>query len=158
MKAVSVTGKSGSGKTTVTECLIGEFIKRGLTVGTVKDIHADNFSIDSEGKNTYKHRAAGATTVTAYSANETAVMYTRRLSPDELLSHYKEDIVILEGISLPSIDNIAVSKEDEIPRIAENTVAVSGRFANTGIKELNGIPVINAVTDAGILVDLILRV
>ena len=55
----SVVGETGSGKTTVVEGLVAELSRRGLRVGTIKhDVHG--FQMDHEGKDSFRHKAAGA--------------------------------------------------------------------------------------------------
>ena len=71
MKIFSVCGISKSGKTTTIELLIKELIRRGYTVGSFKDIHFEQFAIDNEGTNTYRHKQAGARPVTARGISET---------------------------------------------------------------------------------------
>lgn len=61
MKAVSVVGGSDSGKTTLVERLVPALAERGR-VATVKSIHHD-IEVDEEGKDTYRHREAGASRV-----------------------------------------------------------------------------------------------
>jgi molybdopterin-guanine dinucleotide biosynthesis protein B len=57
----SVVGETGSGKTTVVEGLVAELTRRGLRVGTIKhDVHG--FQMDHEGKDSFRHKAAGAVT------------------------------------------------------------------------------------------------
>ena len=59
---VSIVGKSGSGKTTLLEKVVAELTKRGYNVGTIKhDVHG--FEIDYEGKDSWRHKKAGAKTV-----------------------------------------------------------------------------------------------
>lgn len=62
MKVFGLVGWSGSGKTTLLVRLIPELTSRGLTVSTMKHTH-HNFDIDQKGKDSYEHRAAGATEV-----------------------------------------------------------------------------------------------
>jgi molybdopterin-guanine dinucleotide biosynthesis protein B len=73
MKVVGFAGYSGSGKTTLVEQLIGVLKKRGLRVSVVKHAH-HNFDIDQPGKDTYRHRAAGAFEVVAASSQRLALM------------------------------------------------------------------------------------
>ena len=154
MKVFTVTGLSGSGKTTVIENIIRELVRRGYTVGTVKEIHNEAFRMDTEGKNTYRHRMAGADTVTARAYHETDILMKGHADIYELLKLYKEDYVILEGVSDANVMEIAVSKEDGSPAISGRTFCVSGRYANRHT-EYMGLPVINAVTDTARLVDLL---
>jgi len=60
-------GRKNSGKTTVIEGLISELVKRPLRVASVKHIRKKGFSMDTEGKDTWRHSAAGANPVIAVS-------------------------------------------------------------------------------------------
>ncbi len=97
---VCIVGASNSGKTTFLEKLIPELRGRGYRVGTVKhDVHG--FEMDREGKDTWRHREAGANSVTISSparvANIRAV--ESEMSLEELVGHYfwREDILLTEG-------------------------------------------------------------
>ncbi len=59
MKTFGFAGWSGSGKTTLIEKLIPLFVKRGLRVSLIKHAH-HTFDVDKEGKDSYRHRHAGA--------------------------------------------------------------------------------------------------
>lgn len=155
MKVFTVTGLSGSGKTSTIECLIKELNKRGYSVGTVKEIHYQNFTIDTEGKNTFRHRQAGASTVTARGNNETDILYKGKLPIYDILSRYSEDFVILEGVRDAIVPEIALSKEDEYPQITDLTFALSGRFSLRSQKEYKNLPVIDGIKQTQQLVDLI---
>jgi|BioPla2DNA2_1021312.scaffolds.fasta_scaffold02049_9 molybdopterin-guanine dinucleotide biosynthesis protein B len=157
MKAFSVTGLTGSGKTTVIENIIKELVARGYTVGSVKEIHFDAFTLDTEGKNTYRHRQAGADTVTARSHNETDILYNGHLPIYDVLWHYDQDFVVLEGVRDAVVPDIAAAVEDAEPDVSPLTIAVSGRYANTHGGEYKGLPIINGVTDTKKLVDLIIQ-
>lgn len=156
MKVFSVTGMTGTGKTSVIEKLIAEFINRGYTVGSVKEIHGEEFHIDTEGKNTWRHRQAGAATVTALGLHETDVLYPGKMPIYEVLKHYNEDIVILESVTDAVVPNIACAKEDSFPKISGLTIAVSGRYANNHSGEFEKLPIFNAVTDTAKLADFVL--
>ena len=58
--AVSFVGRHNSGKTTLIEKVIGELVARGRDVGSVKHHSHAGFEIDYPGKDSYRHRAAGA--------------------------------------------------------------------------------------------------
>ena len=58
--AVAIVGRHNSGKTTLVEKLIAELVSRGLDVGSVKHHSHKGFDIDYPGKDSYRHRAAGA--------------------------------------------------------------------------------------------------
>lgn len=155
MKVFTVLGLSKSGKTTTIERLIGELTSRGYTVGTVKDIHFETFTMDTEGKNTWRHRQAGANTVTARGLYETDVLYKGRMPIYDILSHYKEDYVILEGVRDAVVPELVVCAEDAQPDISPLSIAVTGRFANTHKGSHEGLPVINSLTETAALADLI---
>ncbi|HQC55002.1 MAG TPA: molybdopterin-guanine dinucleotide biosynthesis protein B [Clostridia bacterium] len=157
MKVFSITGLSGSGKTATIEHIIKELIARGYTVGSVKEIHFEAFAIDTEGKNTWRHRQAGSDTVTARSANETDVLYKGHMPIYDLLSHYNQDFVILEGVHDAVVPEIAVATEDGEPKISPLTFAISGRFANAHTGTYKDLPIINGITDTKKLVDLIIE-
>ncbi|MGI6594965.1 MAG: molybdopterin-guanine dinucleotide biosynthesis protein B [Christensenellales bacterium] len=157
MRVFSITGLSGSGKTSTIEHIIKELNARGYTVGTVKEIHFEAFKMDTEGKNTWRHRQAGADTVTARSATETDVLYKGHMPIYDLLSHYNQDFVILEGVRDAVVPEIAVSAEDAEPKLSQLTFAVSGRFANTHTGTYQNLPIINGITDTKKLVDFILE-
>lgn len=73
MKVVGFAGYSGSGKTTLVEQLIPALKLRGLRVSVVKHAH-HRFDIDQPGKDTYRHREAGAFEVVVASKNRLALM------------------------------------------------------------------------------------
>jgi molybdopterin-guanine dinucleotide biosynthesis protein MobB len=63
MRVVAIVGHSGSGKTTLIERLIPALRQRGLTVSTIKHTHHHRIELDTPGKDSYRHRAAGASEV-----------------------------------------------------------------------------------------------
>ncbi|NCA67357.1 MAG: molybdopterin-guanine dinucleotide biosynthesis protein B [Clostridia bacterium] len=157
MKVFSVTGLTATGKTTTIEQIIKELKERGYSVGTVKEIHYDAFRIDTPGKNTYRHREAGADTVTARAHHETDIMYKGHMPIYDILKRYSEDYIILEGVRDAIVPEIALCKEDEQPELMPLTFAVSGVYANNHCGTYLGLPVINAQTDIKALVDLIIK-
>ena len=78
---IAVVGKSSSGKTTLIERLIPELKKRGYRIGSVKHAH-HGFQIDKKGKDSYRHRAAGADVVVVASPDEIAMV--KRINTDSL--------------------------------------------------------------------------
>lgn len=157
MKAFAVTGLTGSGKTSIIENIIKELVSRGFTVGSVKEIHFDGFRLDDEGKNTWRHRQAGSDTVTARSRYETDILYRGHLPVYDVLSHYDQDYVVLEGVRDAVVPEIAAAAEDDEPRICPLTFVVSGRFANTHSGKYRNLPIINGLTDTAKLVDMIIE-
>ena len=85
MNIISVVGYSNSGKTTLIEFLIHALKSRGHRVGTIKKIHCENYEIDKEGKDTYRHKVAGADIVTGYSPNSTDIMIQNQIDLCKLI-------------------------------------------------------------------------
>ena len=156
MKVFCVCGVTESGKTTTVEKIIGELKRRGYSVGSVKDIHYKYFSLDTPGKNTWRHMQAGSEMVVARGEAETDVLIPKRLEITELLTWFDQDYVIIEGGREESFPKILTAKEPgEIVKKPDETVfAVSGVVSGRDI-EAGGVPVINALTDIEKLVDII---
>lgn len=158
MKMIIIKGISGSGKTTTAEKVIAELKNRGYSVGSVKDIHFEDFKMDREGTNTYRHKLAGSQIVTARGKYETDIMFGERLDINKILDFYDCDYVIMEGDSgadAPII--LTATHEKEIDeRLNDRVIAVSGVISNS-ITEYKGLPVINALTDITVLTDYIER-
>jgi molybdopterin-guanine dinucleotide biosynthesis adapter protein len=97
---VSIVGKSDSGKTTLIEKLLPELTSRGYRVATVKhDTHG--FEVDREGKDSWRHKRAGAHTVVISSPNKVALIrdVERDLNLDEIRAKLIRDVdlIISEG-------------------------------------------------------------
>ncbi|MFZ5776322.1 MAG: molybdopterin-guanine dinucleotide biosynthesis protein B [Thermodesulfobacteriota bacterium] len=107
---VSLVGKPDSGKTTLLEKLIPALRHRGYRVGTIKH-HVHAFEMDTPGKDTWRHRQAGAHTVALSSPDGLGVIreVPRDLAVEELVARYygEVDLVITEGykrLALPKIE------------------------------------------------------
>jgi molybdopterin-guanine dinucleotide biosynthesis protein B len=101
MKVFGLRGWSGSGKTTLLVTLIPELTARGLTVSTVKHAH-HGFDLDRPGKDSYRHREAGATEVMIAAAGRWALLHEHRAAAeptlDDLLKRLTPvDLVLVEG-------------------------------------------------------------
>ena len=163
MKAFSVIGITRSGKTTTIENIIREIKRRGFSVGSIKDIHYEDFAMDSEGTNTYRHRQAGAELVTARGHRETDILYQEKLPVEEILRHYTQDYAALEGVTdfnTPII--LCVHDEEDLKRhkekdYFERVFMISGVAANSGKEILEGIPVINSRDDIMHMADIIIE-
>ena len=148
MKAIAVNGITMSGKTTVCETIIKGLRKRGYSVGSVKEIHYEDFKIDPDpNSNTNRHRAAGSQLVAARGMYETDIMYPSKLSIDEVLKRYDHDFVILEGVADCNVPRIITAHEEQEieERKDERVVLVSGVIANSGVAQVHGLPAINAM-------------
>lgn len=100
MTLLGITGWSGSGKTTLLTALIPLLLARGLTVSTVKHAHHD-FDLDQPGKDSWRHRAAGAHEVLIAAGRRWALLHENHgAEPDlaDLLPRLAPvDLVLVEG-------------------------------------------------------------
>jgi molybdopterin-guanine dinucleotide biosynthesis protein B len=156
MKVISVLGITKSGKTSVVETVIRGLRKRNYSVGSVKEIHYEEFAIDTEGTNTDRHKKAGSQLVTALGLNETDILFGQKLGIKKLLSYYGHDYVVLEGVGdifAPKIITAHNTKEiDE--RLDGCVFAISGMIAEE-LKGYKGLPVINCMKEPERLVQLV---
>ena len=131
---VSIVGKSGSGKTTLIEKIIPELTRKGWRVATIKHSHR-GFDIDREGKDSWRHRKAGARMTVMSSPEQIASIETpeRDLGIAELRDRYIHgvDIVLSEGFkgnAYPKIEvfrsvlkrEMLCSKEDNLFAVASD--------------------------------------
>ncbi|WP_165045685.1 molybdopterin-guanine dinucleotide biosynthesis protein B [Adlercreutzia sp. ZJ138] len=113
--AISIVGRHNSGKTTLIEKLIAELVSRGLDVGSVKHHGHVGFDIDIPGKDSYRHRAAGASeTVIAAPGKIARVKTTDGETEclDIVRSMPNHDIVIVEGYRKSALPTIEVMRAD----------------------------------------------
>jgi molybdopterin-guanine dinucleotide biosynthesis protein B len=110
MRIIGLAGWSGSGKTTLITRLIPRLIARGVKVSTLKHAH-HGFDLDQPGKDSFFHRAAGATEVIISSARRWAILHELREEPEwdlrGLVAKMSPvDLVLVEGF-----------KRDVIPKL-----------------------------------------
>lgn len=101
MKIWGVVGWKNSGKTGLMERLVSEFVARGVRVSTLKHAH-HTFDVDHAGKDSHRHRIAGATEVLLASRNRWALMHELRDEEEESLEALLKqlspvDLVLIEG-------------------------------------------------------------
>ncbi|MEM8654844.1 MAG: molybdopterin-guanine dinucleotide biosynthesis protein B [Pseudomonadota bacterium] len=101
MKIYGVVGWKNAGKTGLMERLVTEITGRGITVSTVKHAH-HTFDVDHPGKDSHRHRVAGASEVLLASRNRVALMQELRDADeptlDDLLKRLSPvDLVLVEG-------------------------------------------------------------
>ena len=101
MRIFGLAGWSGSGKTTLLTGIVPELAARGLAVSTIKHAHHE-FDIDRPGKDSWRHREAGAREVMVASSRRWAVMRELRGAPepslDELVARMTPvDLLLVEG-------------------------------------------------------------
>jgi len=117
---ISIVGKSDSGKTTLIEKLVPELTRRGYRIATVKhDVHG--FEVDREGKDSWRHKQAGAHTVVISSPEKVALI--RDVEKDLTLEEIREkliqdvDLILSEGYKKdvqPKIEIFRKEKHKEL--------------------------------------------
>ena len=115
MRVVGIAGWSGSGKTTLIEKLLPRLIMGGLRVSTIKHAH-HRFDIDKPGKDSWRHREAGASEVVVLSGGRWVLMHELRDEPEpaltELLARMAPvDLVLLEGFKRLPVPKIEVWRD-----------------------------------------------
>lgn len=144
---VSLVGKPASGKTTLLEKLIPELVRQGYRIGTIKH-HVHDFEMDKPGKDTWRHKQAGAHTVVLSSPAGLGVIRdtTSDTSIAELVIRYFHDVdlVITEGYKRELMPKI------ELFRSAAHKNLLSGRdeswiafISDVEIKPTQNLPVFN---------------
>lgn len=127
---LSFIGRSNSGKTTLIERLIPELVCAGYRVATVK--HAGHgFELDTEGKDSWRHKQAGASTVVVISKGSMAMFadVPEELKVEEVRDRFLDsqfDLVIAEGWKSERYPKIVVVREqlEEIPGPLDNLLAI----------------------------------
>ena len=114
MKVIGLAGWSGAGKTTLLAGVIPLLVRRGLRVSTLKHAH-HAFDIDRPGKDSYEHRAAGATEVLVASGRRWALMHELRDEGEPSLATLLRrlslvDLVIVEGFKREAHPKVEVHR------------------------------------------------
>ncbi len=112
MHVAALVGSSGSGKTTLIEALLGQFAARGLRASVIKHAH-HGFELDRPGKDSWRHRKAGACEVLVASPHLLALQRetreAREYDPAELLPLLQPvDWVLVEGYKHAALPKIEV--------------------------------------------------
>ena len=115
MKIFGFAGWSGSGKTTLIEKLIPRFVARGLRVSLVKHAH-HTFDVDTPGKDSYRHRQAGASEILVTSSRRWVLLHELRgahePSFDEQLKRLSPcDLLLVEGFKFAPIPKLEVWRQ-----------------------------------------------
>jgi len=127
MLIVAVVGSKKSGKTTAVETLVNGLTEKGYKIATVKHIPETDFTIDTKGKDTWRHARAGAQTVMSVAPKELAVIKkvdTTKYSLKQIVTGCGNDaeIIILEGFKK------LVGQDPHVPKVvaAKTTSEVLG--------------------------------
>jgi molybdopterin-guanine dinucleotide biosynthesis protein B len=128
---ISIVGKSDSGKTTLIEKLVPELTRRGYRIATVKhDVHG--FEVDREGKDSWRHKQAGAHTVVISSSNKVALI--RDVDKDLPLEEIREiliqdvDLILSEGYKKDVQPKIEIFRKEKHKKLLctkkDNLIAI----------------------------------
>ena len=114
MKVFGLAGWSGAGKTTLIEALIADLVALDLRVSTMKHAH-HSFDLDIPGKDSHRHRTAGATEVMVVSAGRWAQIHELRGDPEpgfeELAARLTPvDLLLVEGFKRHSHPKLEVHR------------------------------------------------
>jgi molybdopterin-guanine dinucleotide biosynthesis adapter protein len=120
-RVFGVTGWKNSGKTMLVERLIAEFVRRGWRVSAVKHAHHD-VDIDQPGRDSFRHRVAGASEVALVGGRRYAIM-REQAEPTlaEVLARLAPaDLVLIEGYKREAHTKIEVRAGGAAPSLAAN--------------------------------------
>lgn len=153
MKVFGFAGWSGSGKTTLIEKLIPRFVGAGLRVSLIKHAH-HTFDVDQPGKDSYRHRHAGASEVLVTSSRRWVLMHELRGAAEPPLEEQLGrlspcDLVIVEGFKHAAIPKLEVwRRETGEPLLHPNDARIVAVASDTRID--TRLPVLDLNDDATI--------
>ncbi|HUK28933.1 MAG TPA: molybdopterin-guanine dinucleotide biosynthesis protein B [Candidatus Acidoferrales bacterium] len=169
---VAFVGTSGSGKTTAMELVTASLSRLGFKVGVAKHINADGFTIDTEGKDTWRHARAGARIIVGVSPSELAVI-KKTSSETEFVHLIREfndsglDVVLLEGFlsasrnwnGIPKI--VAAKNKPDLTRTLARTkppiLAITGQIAHAKKSSKSRAPFLDTLKDGPIITSMVRR-
>jgi molybdopterin-guanine dinucleotide biosynthesis protein MobB len=168
MPIIAVVGSRQSGKTTTVEALLKGLTQKGYRVATAKHIPEKDFTMDTKGKDTWKHAQAGAKTILSVAPNELTIIKKEDTTKYNLnhivkiLEKEEVDILILEGfrnlvakdLTVPKIVTAKTSQE-----ILETSKYFKPVMAFTTPTKLSAkeskIPMINALKEPEKLIEIV---
>lgn len=113
--AISFVGRHNSGKTTLIERVIAELVARGHDIGSIKHHHHMDFEIDHPGKDSFRHRAAGASETVIASPTQLACIKTldKELECSEIVRNMPgHDLIVVEGYRKSGLPSIEIMRAD----------------------------------------------
>jgi molybdopterin-guanine dinucleotide biosynthesis adapter protein len=158
MKIYGVIGWKNSGKTSLMERLVTEITGRGFSVSTVKHVH-HTVDLDQPGKDTFRHRAAGAREVVLASADRLAILVEHRGPEPELPAVLARlapvDLVLVEGYKRDAHPKVEVWREETGQPLIQPGDPLVRAVATDAVLDL---PVaVLDLNDTGAVADFILR-
>ena len=160
MRIIGLAGWSGSGKTTLITKLIPRLIARGVKVSTLKHAH-HGFDLDQPGKDSFFHRAAGATEVIISSARRWAILHELREEPEwdlrVLVTKMSPvDLVLVEGFKRDAFPKLEIYRaENGKPLIHPEDPHIVAIASDVALPQAR-IPVVD-LNDIEAIADLLLK-
>lgn len=159
MNIFGVIGWKNAGKTSLMERLVAEISGRGFRVSTVKHVHHD-VDLDQPGKDTYRHRAAGAQEVVLASASRMALLREHRGEEPELAAILARmapvDLILVEGYKRDSHPKIEVFRREAGHELIQPGDTMVRAVATDAALAALSVPVLD-LNDTGAIADFILR-
>ncbi len=110
---ITIIGKSNSGKTTLIEKLISTLAQKGYKIGSVKHAH-HGFEIDTPGKDSWRHKNAGASATLVISPDQTALIKDDKTDDLKRMYTYLPDVdmILAEGFKSFDLPKIEIFRKD----------------------------------------------
>ncbi|MDI6847121.1 MAG: molybdopterin-guanine dinucleotide biosynthesis protein B [Candidatus Bathyarchaeia archaeon] len=166
---IAVVGSKNSGKTTTIEVSTKELTKRGYKVAAVKHIPEPSFTIDREGKDTWRFAQSGAKTIVSVASNEVATiekLSATVLSLEDILQKCEDnDVIFLEGFRKlvgenPNVPKIVAVKSAteafEASKTFKSILAFTGPYSTENLN-LN-VPYINVLKNSEKIADMVEKI
>ncbi len=162
----AVVGGKKSGKTTVIEFLVKGLAKKGYRICVVKHIPEQNFTIDTEGKDTWRFATAGAETIVSVASDEVATIEKTSLKSESLEDILRRcgdsEIIFVEGFRRLVVKKLKVQKL-AVVRSSKDVSEAAGVFEPilvfVGLSSVSadmlGVPYVDISKSAGKLLDLV---
>jgi molybdopterin-guanine dinucleotide biosynthesis protein B len=156
MKVIGLAGWSGAGKTTLLARIIPHLLQEGLSVSVIKHAHHD-FDVDMPGKDSWRHRHAGAEEVMVSSGKRWALMHELRGAreprlPELLAKMARVDLIVVEGYKSEPYRKIEVYRAaNGKPLLFPDDTEIVGLAADVAVEttlptaHLDDIPMIAAM-------------
>jgi molybdopterin-guanine dinucleotide biosynthesis adapter protein len=164
MRVIGLAGWSGAGKTTLIVKLIPALQAQGLSVSTLKHAH-HQFDVDQPGKDSHRHREAGAHEVLIASENRFALMHELRGAPEPSLGQLigrlePVDLLLIEGFKQDPHAKLEVHRATNGKPFLfpddPNIKALASDAPEAGVLFQHNLPYAH-LDDIGKIVDLILK-
>lgn len=159
MNIYGVIGWKNAGKTSLMERLVAEISGRGLRVSTVKHVHHD-VDLDQPGKDTFRHRTAGAEEVVLASANRMALLREHRGAEPDLAVILARmapvDLVLVEGYKRDAHPKIEVFRREAGHDLIQPGDPMVRAVATDAALAVLAVPVLD-LNDTAAIADFILR-